>query len=170
MIQFQFLKNHFRIDQKWTKIGSKSEVENPTVDEVIVQADHVHGWATEIGNQNVWNEFDGFLGSVKDSVFSHCAEIALSVDVVDSVESVFDTELDKGISVSRMEFYSKLSDFTLNYLNEILMSSYDSQTTKAFSARVVTTLEYERRALVVDPRTLLPKTESRPTTASAKSL
>ena len=106
MIQFQFLKNHFRIDQKWTKIGSKSEVENPTVDEVIVQADHVHGWATEVGNQNVWNEFDGFLGGVKDSVFSHCAEIALSIDVVDCVESVFDTELDKGISVSRIQFYS----------------------------------------------------------------
>ena len=74
------------------------------MDEVIVQADHVHGWATEVGNQNVWNEFDGFLGSVKDSVFSHCAEIALSVDVVDCVESVFDTELDKGISISRMLF------------------------------------------------------------------
>ena len=83
---------------------SKSEVGNPTVDEVIVQADHVHGWATEVGNQNVWNEFDGFLGSVKDSVFSHCAEITLSVDVVDCVESVFDTELDKGISISRILF------------------------------------------------------------------
>ena len=74
------------------------------MDEVIVQADHVHGWATEVGNQNVWNEFDGFLGGVKDSVFSHCAEIALSIDVVDCVESVFDTELNKGISISRILF------------------------------------------------------------------
>ena len=149
---------------------TKSEVGNPTVDEIIVQGDHVHGWTTEVGNQNVWNKFDGFLSGVEDSIFSHCAEIALSIDVVDFIESVFDTELDKGISVSRIEYYSWIEVVTLNYLNEILMSSYDSQTTKAFSARVVTTLEYERRALVVDPRTLLPKTESRPTTASAKSL
>ena len=149
---------------------TKSEVGNPTVDEIIVQADHVHGWATEVGNQNIWNKFDGFLSGVEDSIFSHCAEIALSIDVVDFIESVFDTELDKGISVSRIEYYSWIEVVTLNYLNEILMSSYDSQTTKAFSARVVTTLEYVRRALVVDPRTLLPKTESRPTTASAKSL
>lgn len=149
---------------------TKSEVGNPTVDEIIVQGDHVHGWTTEVGNQNVWNKFDGFLSGVEDSIFSHCAEIALSIDVVDFIESVFDTELDKGISVSRIEYYSWIEVVTLNYLNEILMSSYDSQTTKAFSARVVTTLEYVRRALVVDPRTLLPKTESRPTTASAKSL
>ena len=74
------------------------------MDKVIVQADHVHGWATEVGNQNVWNEFDGFLGGIKDSVFSHCAEIALSVDVVDSIKSVFDSELDKGISISRILF------------------------------------------------------------------
>ena len=146
------------------------KVGNPTVDEIIVQADHVHGWATEVGNQNIWNKFDGFLSGVKDSVLSHCAEIALSIDVVDFAESVFNAELDKSIGVSRINDYFQLYSVELNYLNEILMSSYDSQTTKAFSARVVTTLEYVRRALVVDPRTLLPKTESRPTTASAKSL
>ena len=83
------------------------------MDEVIVQADHVHGWTPEVGNQNVWNEFDGFLGGVKYSVFSHCAEIALSIYVVDSVESVFDTELDKGISISRMLFKVEESYYEL---------------------------------------------------------
>ena len=102
---------------------TKSEVGNPTVDEIIVQGDHVHGWTTEVGNQNVWNKFDGFLSGVEDSIFSHCAEIALSIDVVDFIESVFDTELDKGISVSRIEYYSWIEVITLNYLNEILMSS-----------------------------------------------
>ena len=160
----------FRVELR-VKYGCGNRMsESLTMNEVIVQADHVHGWATEVGNQNIWNKFNGFFSGVKDSVFSHCAEIALSIDVVDFVESVFNTELNKGISVSRIQFYCRLENLTLNYLNEILMSSYDSQTTKAFSARVVTTLEYERRALVVDPRTWLPKTESRPTTASAKSL
>ena len=78
---------------------------NPTVDEVIVKADHVHGWTTEVGNQNIWNKFDGFLSSVEDSVFSHCAEIALSIDMVDFIESVFNTELNKSISVSRINYY-----------------------------------------------------------------
>ena len=81
------------------------KVGNPTVDEIIVQADHVHGWATEVGNQNIWNKFDGFLSGVKDSVLSHCAEIALSIDMVDFTESVFDTELNKSISVSKIEYY-----------------------------------------------------------------
>ena len=143
---------------------------NPTVDEVIVKADHVHGWTTEVGNQNIWNKFDGFLSGVENSVFAHCAEIALTINVIDFIEPVFDTKSDKSIGIPRINDFFRLKSFALDYLKEILMSSYDSQTTKAFSARVVTTLEYVRRALVVDPRTLLPKTESRPTTASAKSL
>ena len=142
-----------------------------TVNEVIVQADHVHGWASEVGNQNVWEEFDSFFSGIEDSVLSHCAKIALSINVVDFVESVFNTELDEGVSISRIKIYFlEHLEMLVIYLKEILISSYDSQTTKAFSARVVTTLEYERSALVVDPRTWLPKTESRPTTASAKSL
>merc|ERR1719427_13402 len=50
----------------------------------------------------------------------------------------------------------------LAFLNEILISSYDSQTTNAFSATVVTMLEYERSIFVVDPSTLFPKTASSP--------
>ena len=98
MIRFQFLKLSFLNQANDVKVG------NPTVDEIIVQADHVHGWTTEVGNQNVWNKFDGFLSGVEDSIFSHCAEIALSIDVIDFVKSVFDTELDKSIGVSRINY------------------------------------------------------------------
>ena len=72
-----------------------------TVNEIVVQADHVHCWSSEVGYQDVWEEFDSFFGGVENSILSHCAKVTLSINMVDFVKSVLDTELDEGISISK---------------------------------------------------------------------
>ena len=92
-----------------------------TVNEIVVQADHVHCWSSEVGYQDVWEKFDSFFGSVENSIFSHCTEIALSINMVDFVKSVLDTELNESISISEKTLFvlatkSSVLDLTSRFL------------------------------------------------------